>query len=115
MDGCHFSIKMCEMISHISSLWQSTQWKVLVGHNTPSTIILKQKYNLQWSKNRKLQFLCVEIYGWLSLLYKNVQDDLTHLNLVAINPVECFGRPQYTLCIHYFKANIIILFKMVQK
>ena len=94
------------IISHISTLWQSTQWNVLVGYNTPSSIILKQKYNLKLSKNRKLQFLCGEIYGWLSFLCKNVrEDDLNYLNHMAINPVEGFGRLQYTL-IHYFKAEI---------
>ena len=95
--GCHFSVRMCEIISHISTLRQSNLWNVLVGCNTPSSIILKQKYYLKWSKNKKSQFSCGEIYGWLPFLCKNVRDDPIYLNVLAINPVECFGRLQYTL------------------
>ena len=39
MDGYHFSVRMCEMISHISTLWRSNLWNVLIGHNTPSSTI----------------------------------------------------------------------------
>ena len=55
MDGCQFSVRMCEkMISIISTLWQLTLCNVLVGHDTPSSIILKQKYHLKWSKNKTI-------------------------------------------------------------
>ena len=41
------SVRMCEMISHISTLCQSTLCNILVGCNKPSSIILKQKCHLK--------------------------------------------------------------------
>ena len=59
---------LTEIISQILISCQSTTCNVLLRCNTSSSIILKQKYYLRWSKNRKMQFSCGEIYGRLLFL-----------------------------------------------